>query len=206
MSHEGNLLLEVETRSADDTRALGKALAGFLRAGDLVILEGTLGAGKTTLTQGIGVGLQVNQRVTSPTFIIARNHTKSPDVPGPNLVHVDAYRLTGGDDVETLDLETALETAVVVVEWGTGKVEGLSPHCLKLSLCRPENAEAPITGTIADLPEDTTCRVAFHGLEGAWDLSDLVQQWEAQCAQENADIEPGAATETCLPEADTSIG
>ena len=206
MSREGNLLLEVETRSAEDTRALGKALAGFLRAGDLVILEGTLGAGKTTLTQGIGVGLQVNQRVTSPTFIIARNHTKSPDVPGPNLVHVDAYRLTGGDDVETLDLETALETAVVVVEWGTGKVEGLSPHCLKLSLCRPENAEAPITGTIADLPEDTTCRVAFHGLEGTWDLSDLVQQWEAQRAQENADIEPDAATETCLPRAETSIG
>ena len=135
MSREGNILLEVETKSADDTRLLGQALAPFLQAGDMVILEGELGAGKTTLTQGLGAGLRVNQRVTSPTFIIARNHTKSPEVPGPNLVHVDAYRLTGGDDVETLDLESALETAVVVVEWGTGKVEGLSPHCLKLSLC-----------------------------------------------------------------------
>lgn len=203
MSREGNLLLEVETKSADDTRLLGQALAPFLQAGDVVILEGELGAGKTTLTQGIGAGLRVNQRVTSPTFIIARNHTKSPDVPGPNLVHVDAYRLTGGDDVETLDLESALETAVVVVEWGTDKVEGLSAHCLKLSLSRPENAAAPITGTIADLPEDTTCRVVFRGLEGAWDLSGLVQQWQALRAQENPSAAPGATAESCPTGADS---
>lgn len=203
MSREGNLLLEVETKSADDTRLLGRALAPFLQAGDVVILEGELGAGKTTLTQGIGAGLRVNQRVTSPTFIIARNHTKSPDVPGPNLVHVDAYRLTGGDDVETLDLESALETAVVVVEWGTDKVEGLSAHCLKLSLSRPENAAAPITGTIVDLPEDTTCRVIFRSLEGTWDLSGLVEQWQALRAQGNPSAEPGVAAETCQPGADS---
>ena len=202
MSREGNLLLEVETRSADDTRLLGQALVPFLQAGDLVILEGELGAGKTTLTQGIGAGLRVNQRVTSPTFIIARNHTKSPDAPGPNLVHVDAYRLTGGDDVETLDLESALETAVVVVEWGTDKVEGLSSHCLKLSLCRPESAAAPVTGTIVDLPEETTCRVVFRSLEGTWDLSGLVQQWEALRAQTDASAESGVAPETCQPGAD----
>lgn len=203
MSREGNLLLEVETKSADDTRLLGQALAPFLQAGDMVILEGELGAGKTTLTQGLGTGLRVNQRVTSPTFIIARNHTKSPEVPGPNLVHVDAYRLTGGDDVETLDLESALETAVVVVEWGTGKVEGLSTHCLKLSLCRPENAAAPITGTIVDLPEDTTCRVVFHSLEGTWDLSGLVQKWEALRAQESTCAHPGVAAESCPPGTDS---
>ena len=202
MSREGNILLEVETKSADDTRLLGQALAPFLQAGDMVILEGELGAGKTTLTQGLGAGLRVNQRVTSPTFIIARNHTKSPEVPGPNLVHVDAYRLTGGDDVETLDLESALETAVVVVEWGTGKVEGLSPHCLKLSLCRPENAEAPITGTIVDLPEDTTCRVVFRSLEGTWELSGLVQKWEALRAQESTRAHSGAVPESCPPGTD----
>ena len=202
MSREGNLLLEVETKSADDTRLLGRALAPFLQAGDVVILEGELGAGKTTLTQGIGAGLRVNQRVTSPTFIIARNHTKSPDVPGPNLVHVDAYRLTGGDDVETLDLESALETAVVVVEWGTDKVEGLSAHCLKLSLCRPESADAPVTGTIVDLPEDTTCQVVFRSLEGTWDLSGLVQQWEVLRAQADASVKSGVAPETCQPGAD----
>lgn len=202
MSREGNLLLEVETKSADDTRLLGQALAPFLQAGDMVILEGELGAGKTTLTQGLGAGLRVNQRVTSPTFIIARNHTKSPEVPGPNLVHVDAYRLTGGDDVETLDLESALETAVVVVEWGTGKVEGLSPHCLKLSLCRPENAAAPITGTIVDLPEDTTCRVVFRSLEGTWDLSGLVQKWKTLRAQESTRAHSGAAAESCPPGTD----
>ena len=203
MSREGNLLLEVETKSADDTRLLGQALAPFLQAGDVVILEGELGAGKTTLTQGIGAGLRVNQRVTSPTFIIARNHTKSPDVPGPNLVHVDAYRLTGGDDVETLDLESALETAVVVVEWGTDKVEGLSAHCLKLSLSRPENSAAPITGTIVDLPEDTTCRVVFRSLEGAWDLSGLVQKWQALRAQESTSAHPDAAAESCPPGTDS---
>ena len=202
MSREGNLLLEVETRSADDTRLLGQALVPFLQAGDLVILEGELGAGKTTLTQGIGAGLRVNQRVTSPTFIIARSHTKSPDVPGPNLVHVDAYRLMGGDDVETLDLESALETAVVVVEWGTDKVEGLSAHCLKLSLCRPESAAAPVTGTIVDLPEDTTCQVVFRSLEGTWDLSGLVQQWEALRAQADASVKSGVAPDTCQPGAD----
>lgn len=202
MSREGNLLLEVETRSADDTRLLGQALVPFLQAGDLVILEGELGAGKTTLTQGIGAGLRVNQRVTSPTFIIARSHTKSPDVPGPNLVHVDAYRLMGGDDVETLDLESALETAVVVVEWGIDKVEGLSAHCLKLSLCRPESAAAPVTGTIVDLPEDTTCQVVFRSLEGTWDLSGLVQQWEVLRAQADASAKSGAAPETCQPGAD----
>lgn len=202
MSREGNLLLEVETRSADDTRLLGQALVPFLQAGDLVILEGELGAGKTTLTQGIGAGLRVNQRVTSPTFIIARNHTKSPDVPGPNLVHVDAYRLTGGDDVETLDLESALETAVVVVEWGTDKVEGLSAHCLKLSLCRPESAAAPVTGTIVDLPDDTTCQVGFRSLEGTWDLSGLVQQWEALRAQADASAKSGVAPDICQPGAD----
>ena len=202
MRRERNLLLEVETKSADDTRLLGQALAPFLQAGDMVILEGELGAGKTTLTQGLGAGLRVNQRVTSPTFIIARNHTKSPEVPGPNLVHVDAYRLTGGDDVETLDLESALETAVVVVEWGTGKVEGLSTHCLKLSLCRPENAAAPITGTIVDLPEDTTCQVVFRSLEGTWDLSGLVQQWEVLRAQADASVKSGVAPETCQPGAD----
>lgn len=194
MNDNAKLLLEVETESADDTRLLGQALADCLQAGDLLILEGDLGAGKTTITQGIGVGLEVPQRVTSPTFIIARNHTQAPGSIKPSLVHVDAYRLEGGDDVEALDLESALETSVVVVEWGTDKVEGLSPHTLKLSLHRADQVEPPVTGTIADLPEDTSCRVVFHSLEGQWDLSGLVSRWEALRAESLPDAQDELGT------------
>src|SRR4051794_36376643 len=106
---------------ADATRELGTRLAALLRAGDLVLLSGGLGAGKTTLTQGIGAGLGVRGQVASPTFIIARVHPSL--VHGPDLVHVDAYRLGSLDEVDALDLDTALEDSVTVVEWGEGKVE-----------------------------------------------------------------------------------
>ena len=87
-------------------------------AGDLVILSGDLGAGKTTLTQGIGAGLGVRGEITSPTFVIARVHPSL--VGGPPLVHVDAYRLGGIDELDDLDLDTSLDDAVTVVEWGEG--------------------------------------------------------------------------------------
>lgn len=113
---------------ADDTRAFGEELGRALQAGDVVILDGPLGAGKTTLTQGIGRGLEVAGRVTSPTFIIAREHPATGQ--GPALVHVDAYRLLGegssGDpigELDALDLDTDLAEAVVVAEWGGGFVE-----------------------------------------------------------------------------------
>ena len=103
---------------------LGRALAGLLRPGDLVLLSGELGAGKTTLTRGLGVGLGVRGAVTSPTFVIARVHPSL--IGGPALVHVDAYRLGGGlDEMEDLDLDVSLPESVVVVEWGEGKVEDL---------------------------------------------------------------------------------
>lgn len=169
--------IQLTTVSAADTRLVGQALAEFLHAGDLVILEGELGAGKTTLTQGIGAGLEVSQRITSPTFIIARTHPTARESVG-NLVHVDAYRLEGGDDIEALDLESALENSVVVVEWGCGKVETLSSHALRLSLDRPETVEAPVTGTIADLPGDTRCLISIVSVCGDWDLSELSARWQ----------------------------
>src|ERR1700749_3216919 len=105
-------------------RDLGRELAGRLRAGDLVILTGPLGAGKTTLVQGIGAGLGVRGPVTSPTFVIARVHPSLTG--GPALVHADAYRLNSPAEVDDLDLDASLETSVTVVEWGGGLAEGMA--------------------------------------------------------------------------------
>jgi tRNA threonylcarbamoyladenosine biosynthesis protein TsaE len=118
----------------DAMHDLGERLAGLLRPGDLVVLSGGLGAGKTTLTQGIGRGLGVRGEVTSPTFVIARVHPST--VGGPSLVHVDAYRLGSLDEVDDLDLDTSLDESVTVVEWGEGKVEGLAEDRLLVSIER----------------------------------------------------------------------
>jgi tRNA threonylcarbamoyladenosine biosynthesis protein TsaE len=116
-------------------RELGRRLAARLIPGDLVLLSGELGAGKTTLTRGLGEGLGVRGAVTSPTFVIARVHPSLTD--GPALVHVDAYRLGGGlDEMEDLDLDVSLPESVVVVEWGEGKVEGLSEARLQVMIER----------------------------------------------------------------------
>src|SRR5436190_24384830 len=116
-----------------DMRALGRRLASVLRPGDLVILAGPLGAGKTTLVQGIGVGLGVRGPVTSPTFVIARVHPVA-DGPGPVLVHADAYRLGSISEVDDLDLDTDVASAVTVVEWGSGLAEGLAEDRLEISI------------------------------------------------------------------------
>ncbi|GAA2056637.1 tRNA (adenosine(37)-N6)-threonylcarbamoyltransferase complex ATPase subunit type 1 TsaE [Streptomyces cheonanensis] len=113
--------------------ALGRRLGGLLRAGDLLVLSGDLGAGKTTLTRGIGEALGVRGAVTSPTFVIARVHP--PLAEGPALVHVDAYRLGGGlEEMEDLDLDVSLPESVIVVEWGEGKVEELSGDRLHIAI------------------------------------------------------------------------
>lgn len=127
-------------RGAVDTQALGAELGAALEAGDLIVLDGPLGAGKTTFTQGIARGMGVKGRVTSPTFVIARQH--APLSGGPALIHVDAYRL-GGDplgELDALDLDTDLEDAVVVAEWGGGLVEQLAPRHLAVTLDRETHA------------------------------------------------------------------
>jgi tRNA threonylcarbamoyladenosine biosynthesis protein TsaE len=128
--------VEAILATADDTRRFGSRLATLLRAGDLVLLSGGLGAGKTTLTQGIGDGLGVRGPVTSPTFVIARVHPALGD--GPPLVHVDAYRLGGLAEVDDLDLDASLDESVTVVEWGEGKVEDLSDDRLEVGIQRPD--------------------------------------------------------------------
>ena len=119
----------------DDTRALGGELAALLRPGDLVVLVGPLGAGKTALTQGIGGALGVREPVTSPTFVIARVH-RGGRLP---LVHVDAYRLGGAADVDDLDLDVTVASSVTVVEWGQGLVEQLADEHLEVRLDRRED-------------------------------------------------------------------
>lgn len=118
--------------TVDDTRALGLALGRMLAPGDLVVLTGGLGAGKTTLTQGLGEGLGVRGPVTSPTFVIARVHPSL--VGGPSLAHVDAYRLGGAVELDDLDLDADVATSVTVVEWGHGLAEDLSDDRLEVVL------------------------------------------------------------------------
>ena len=121
--------------TAADTHALGVALGRRLRPGDLVILSGSLGAGKTTLTKGIAEGIGVRGLVTSPTFVIARVH-RPADPAGTPLIHVDAYRLGGAVELDDLDLDTDLTAAAVVVEWGAGVAEQLADDHLQVELTR----------------------------------------------------------------------
>jgi tRNA threonylcarbamoyladenosine biosynthesis protein TsaE len=137
--------------TAAQTRALGERLAAVLRPGDLVVLTGPLGAGKTVLVQGIGAGLHVRGNVVSPTFVIARVHRgRLP------LVHVDAYRLGSLDEVDDLDLDVDATDAVTVVEWGAGLVEQLADDRLEIEIARADDSEVrtitlrPVGGDWAD--------------------------------------------------------
>ncbi len=137
-----------------DTHALGIALGRRLRAGDLVILTGALGAGKTALTKGIAEGMGVTGLVTSPTFVLARvHHPATPD--GSTLVHVDAYRLGGAPELDDLDLDTDLTAAAVVIEWGEGIAEQLADDRLTVELTRlpDDRRTAVLTGTGAGWAE-----------------------------------------------------
>lgn len=125
----------------DDMHALGLELARDLRAGDVLVLTGPLGAGKTTLTRGIGEGLTVRGPVTSPTFVLARTHPSL--VGGPPLVHVDAYRLSNAMELDDLDIDFA--HSITIVEWGRGIVENLMDEWLDIEIERPVGAGA--TGT-----------------------------------------------------------
>ncbi|MEU6156834.1 tRNA (adenosine(37)-N6)-threonylcarbamoyltransferase complex ATPase subunit type 1 TsaE [Streptomyces sp. NPDC047130] len=159
--------LELTVSSAEEMLDLGRRLAGLLRAGDLVMLTGELGAGKTTLTRGLGEGLNVRGAVTSPTFVIARVHPSLGD--GPPLVHVDAYRLGGGlDEMEDLDLDVSLPDSVIVVEWGEGKVEELTEERLQVLIARATGDTAGADGT-----DDDVRRLTVTGLGDRWASADL---------------------------------
>lgn len=153
--------LKITVNSPEQMGELGRRLAKILRPGDLVMLTGELGAGKTTLTRGLGEGLDVRGAVTSPTFVIARVHP--PLGAGPALVHVDAYRLGGGlDEMEDLDLDVSLPDSVIVVEWGDGKVEELSDDRLRVVIDR----------AVGDTTDEVR-EVTLTGLGTRWSNEDL---------------------------------
>ena len=159
-------------------RDLGRRLAALLRAGDLVILAGPLGAGKTTLVQGIGAGLGVRGPVTSPTFVIARVHPVVAG-PGPALVHADAYRLGSIGEVDDLDLDTDAASAVTVVEWGSGLAEGLAEDRLEISI-------EPDSGS-----DVRTVRLIGHG--GRWHgglTGAVARECYSEPASEHGPVEP----------------
>jgi tRNA threonylcarbamoyladenosine biosynthesis protein TsaE len=148
--------------TVEDTQALGRALAARLRAGDLVLLTGPLGAGKTTLAQGVGEGLGVAGRVTSPTFVIARVHrpdaARGGKVP---LLHVDAYRLGDRLEVDDLDLDSGVDESVTLVEWGEGVAEQLAPAYLEVRIERCDD-------------DVRTAELVAHGGDWAHRIADLI--------------------------------
>ena len=157
------------TRTIPDAAAMhrfGIGLAGALNAGDLVVLTGPLGAGKTTLTRGLGEGLQVRGAVTSPTFVLARTHPSL--VGGPPFVHVDAYRLNSAMELDDLDIDFA--HSIVVVEWGHGLLDGITESWLDIEIERPQGrsfSEADAAASVLDLDHDLdeprTLTLTGHG-------------------------------------------
>ncbi len=148
----------IRLSTLDDTHAFGRRLAGVLRAGDLLLLTGPLGAGKTALVQGIGAGLGVLGSITSPTFVIARVHRPDPARGGKvPLVHADAYRLGDAADprgeIDDLDLDASAEDAVTAVEWGAGLVEQLNDEYLAVRI---------------DRLDDDTRVISLEGRGGDW--------------------------------------
>jgi tRNA threonylcarbamoyladenosine biosynthesis protein TsaE len=147
--------LRIKTPEAMD--ALGAALAAQLRAGDLVALNGELGAGKTTLTRGIGEALGVRGAVTSPTFVLARTHPRDGASP---LVHVDAYRLDSAAELDDLDIDFA--ASIVVVEWAAGMIDGVSDDWLEIRIVRPHGGMATDDGV-----EPRDVEIIGHGARWA---------------------------------------
>ena len=162
------ILAEIQVPTAEHMRGLGRRLAALLRAGDLVVLTGPLGAGKTTLVQGIGQGLGVRGPVTSPTFVIARVHPSL--VQGPALVHADAYRLGSRAEIDDLDLDTDLDSSVTVVEWGEGLVEDLAPGHLEITISMPPAEAGPGTAAepVASETRDENRAVRLSGTGDRW--------------------------------------
>ena len=159
----------LDVRTAEETHALAAGLGAQLQAGDLLVLTGELGAGKTTFTQGLGEGLGVRAGIISPTFVLVRIHPNLPDGPrpgGPDLVHVDAYRLGSASEIDDIDLENTMDSAVTVVEWGRGRVEHLSESRLEVDLVRSLGGVSPVSLS----PTALTAPQAARGAHATGDL------------------------------------
>ncbi|MGA0108610.1 MAG: tRNA (adenosine(37)-N6)-threonylcarbamoyltransferase complex ATPase subunit type 1 TsaE [Candidatus Nanopelagicales bacterium] len=132
-------MFSIKTHSKEETQKLAQKLAKKLNAGDVVLLSGNLGVGKTTFTQGLAKTLQVKGQITSPTFVIARLHKGLQN--GPDLLHVDAYRLNSLAEIQDLDLVSDLSHAVVIVEWPREMVNDLSENPIKIEIIQDPNEE-----------------------------------------------------------------
>jgi tRNA threonylcarbamoyladenosine biosynthesis protein TsaE len=166
---------QVTVPTAAHMRTLGRRLAGLLQAGDLVVLSGPLGAGKTTLAQGIGAGLGVRGQVTSPTFVIARMHPSL--TAGPDLVHADAYRLGTRAEGDDLDLDADLATSATVVEWGEGLVEDLAASFLSIGIAPGPDGSVPgPDGSAAD-PDGSAADQGGDDADGDVARTVRVQGW-----------------------------
>lgn len=205
-----NAPLSATTRSPEQTRAVGRALGEVLQAGDLIMLSGGLGAGKTTLAQGIGEGMGVRGRVTSPTFIVARVHPNPGE--GPDLIHADAYRISNLEDLETLDLDSSLADSVTVVEWGEGKTEAMSAERLEIDVERATGGEAAYDSDTINLEtmDDGERRVELRPRGTRWDgvldgvlarAREIIAEGEAQAFDEGEKTD-GAGTESVAPASD----
>ena len=132
--------MRLTIQTPEKMEELGARLATHLEAGDLVALNGELGAGKTTLVRGIGAALGVRGAVTSPTFVLARTHPRKAGAP---LVHVDAYRLSSPAELDDLDLD--FEGSIVIVEWAAGMLDGITDSWLEVGIQRPTGAAAAVS-------------------------------------------------------------
>ena len=157
------VLLDTTVATTDEMGALGARIAAVLRAGDLVVLTGPLGAGKTTMTRGLGAALGARGQVSSPTFVLARTH---PTTAGPDLVHVDAYRLS--DPVELDDLDLDWDGSIVVVEWGRGMVDGVGDSVLDVEIIRPTGGGGADDDVDPDEVPDEPRRVVVTGTGPRW--------------------------------------
>lgn len=142
-------------------QAFGARVAAALREGDILVLTGELGAGKTTFTRGLGEALGVRGAVTSPTFVLARTHPRASGAP---LVHVDAYRLTDAAELDDLDLD--LERSITVVEWGAGLIDAIADEWLEIVITRPASA-AVVDDPDEEVAEPRTVRLSAVGARGA---------------------------------------
>ncbi|MET0989088.1 MAG: tRNA (adenosine(37)-N6)-threonylcarbamoyltransferase complex ATPase subunit type 1 TsaE [Glaciihabitans sp.] len=165
--------LHLTIATPEEMAELGARLAAQLRAGDLVTLNGELGAGKTTLTRDLGEALGVRGAVTSPTFVLARTHPRE-DGSGAPLVHVDAYRLSTAAELDDLDIDFA--GSIVVVEWGAGLLDGITDTWLSLDIVRPTGARV-IAGNDAE-PGDAELGDDEPGDAEPSDVDDLVEPRE----------------------------
>lgn len=176
MSEYVSAALDLDVTGPEHTRRLALALADCLKAGDVLLLSGELGAGKTTFTRSLGEGLGVREGVISPTFVLSRVHPNLPEGPrpgGPDLVHVDAYRLSSAEELDDLDLEFSMPGSVTVIEWGRDKAEHLSDSRLELDFTRLTGADA---------------RFAYSGAEEfSWDDED--EAGEGTAGEDLEDLE-----------------